>query len=229
MTAESYDVLLDILATSDNRTIRRKLLERLAKAPVDLGPHIVARLEDPRWFVQRNMLVLLDRLGRVPDGLSLARWASHADVRVRHEAIRLQLKLPSERDAAVRAALADGQPRLVHSGLAAIQHDCPAALADLVATVALDAGVAVELRVLAARALGRCRDRRALPALLELTRGRRTLLGRVKLAVRSPVMLAALQSLAIGWRSEPDAAGLLQLAAGSTDQEIQRAASGGAR
>lgn len=228
MTAESYDVLLDILATSDNRTIRRKLLERLTKAPVDLGPNIAARLEDPRWFVQRNMLVLLDRLGRVPDGLSLARWVSHADVRVRHEAIKLQLKLPRERVVAVRAALADGQPRLVHSGLAAIQHECPSPLADLVAAVALDANAEMELRVLAARALGRCRDRRALQTLLDLTRGRRTLLGRAKLAPRSPVMLAALQSLATGWRSEKDAASLLQLALAATDPEIQRAARGSA-
>lgn len=229
MTAASYDVLLDMLATADNRTTRRKLLDRLTQAPVDLGPTIVARLEDPRWFVQRNMLVLLERFGRVPEGLSLTRWVSHPDIRVRQEAIRLQLALPAERHSAVRAALDDGHPRLVHAGLVAIQQSCPGSLADKVGSLALDAGAAEELRLLAIRALSRCRDPRALTALLELTHGGRSILGRTKLAARSPVVLAALQGLAGGWRSDGRAAIILKLAAESSDPEIQRAAGQGGR
>ena len=118
---DGYAVLLDALATADDRALRRRLLDRLAAATMDIVPAIATRLAaDERWFVQRNLLVLLARIGRVPAGFSVTPWVQHADVRVRHEAIRLQLVLPDERAEAVRAALEDGHPRLVHSGLAAV-------------------------------------------------------------------------------------------------------------
>ena len=206
MDVEHYGVLLDALAAADDRPTRRKLLDCLAHATIDLGPLIVARLGDERWFVDRNLLVLLERRGRLPEGFSPARWTLHPDVRVRREAIRLQLRVPSERYRAVRAALEDKHPRLVHSGLAAIQQECPGELVDLVAAVALDRAVSDELRVLAVQALGRCSDRRALPVLLQLADGGRTLLGRQRLNAQSPVALAALEALAAGWSSDDHAA-----------------------
>ena len=64
LSLEDHGLLLDALAASENRTTRRKLLDRLSATALDLRPLIVARLEDERWFVQRNMLVLLTRAGR---------------------------------------------------------------------------------------------------------------------------------------------------------------------
>jgi hypothetical protein len=103
MDVEHYDVVLDALAAADDRPTRRKLLDFLAHATIDLGPLIVARLGDERWFVERNLLVLLERRGTLPEGFSPARWTMHRDVRVRREAIRLQLRVTSER--------APGSPR----------------------------------------------------------------------------------------------------------------------
>ncbi len=223
MGRDGFDVLLEVLATAEHRTTRRKLLDRLAAAPVDLSASIVARLADDRWFVQRNMLVLLARLSRLPDGLSLARWSAHPDVRVRHEAIRLQLTIPAERTAAVRAALEDGHPRLVHSGLAAIRHDCPGSVAGLVGAIAGNPAVTEELRVLAARALGHCRDPRGLSQLVALVDGGRTLLGRPRLALRTPVLTAALEAMATGWRGDDRALLWFRLAAESADPDIRRA------
>ena len=136
MDVEHYGVLLDALAAADDRPTRRKLIDCLAHARVDLGPLIVARLGDERWFVERNLLVLLKHIGRLPEGFSPARWTLHPDVRVRREAIRLQLRVPSERYRAVRAALEERHPGLIHSGLAAIQQECPGELVDLVVAVA---------------------------------------------------------------------------------------------
>jgi hypothetical protein len=229
MAVEHYDALFDALAAADDRPTRRKLLDCLAHATLDLGPQIVARLGDERWFVERNLLVLLERRGRLPEGFSPARWTMHRDVRVRREAIRLQLCVPSERYRAVRAALEDKHPRLVHSGLAAIQQECPGELVDLVAAVALHGTVSDELRVLAAQALGRCSDRRALPVLLQLTDGGRTLLGRQRLNTRSPVALAALEALAAGWSSDDHAASLLRVAADAADPLVRHAARGETR
>lgn len=224
LSEDSYAALLDLLVTSEHRLVRRRLLERLAVAPVDLGPLIAARLADPRWFVQRNMLVLLERLGRLPAGVSLTPFLTHDDVRVRHEAIRVQLRLPGEREAAVRAALADGHPRLVHRGLVELQHECPAALVHEVAAVALDAQAGDEIRELAIRALGRAVDVQAVEPLLGLVAGGRTLLGRQKLAAPTPAMRAALAALAGAWRSDPRADALVRLAAASTDPDVRRAA-----
>lgn len=223
MTAREYGPLFDLLAATDNRAVRRRLLERLAQAPVDLRSQIVERLEDTRWFVQRNMLLLLERLGPVPDGIDIRPWAASADVRVRQQAIRVWLQHPFEREDAVTAALADGHPRLVHSALSAIQHDCPAPLADAVAGIALDGQGDPELRTLAIRALGQCRDARALDALLTLTDGGKTIFGRQKLAPRSPATIAALRSLAAGWRSHARADARLRLAASADDADLRHA------
>jgi HEAT repeat protein len=136
--------------------------------------------------------------------------------------------MPSEREAAVRAALDSGHPGLAHAGLAAIQLECSAYLVDRVGAIAADRNGDEMLRVLAARALGRCTDRRALASLIALADGGRTLLGRARLAPRSGVMLAALEALTTGWRSDARASALIRLAGASSDAEIRRAATQGA-
>src|SRR2546425_3951184 len=78
-----------------------------------IGSIVVARLEDPRWYVTRNMLALLDELPAVPEGFSPVRYTLHADARVRWQAVKLQLKLPAERDAALATALKDREPRIM--------------------------------------------------------------------------------------------------------------------
>ena len=226
MSAEGHNLLLDALASSETRATRRKLLARLSAPELDIGPLVVARLDDEHWFVQRNMLVLLTRSGRVPPGFSPAPWTQHPDGRVRHEAIRLQLTLPAERDLALRSALEDDDPRVVHIGLAALQDGWPPALGELVVRVATSPDAAEPLRLLAARALGRSLDCAAcLQGLLQLVHGGRTLLGRPKLAPRTPVFLAALRALADGgWSAHPQAAPMLALASASSDPEIREAA-----
>jgi hypothetical protein len=225
MSAEGHNLLLDALASSGNRTTRRKLLDRLSDPRLDIVPLIVARLDDEQWFVQRNMLVLLTRAGRVPEGFSATPWTTHPDARVRHEAIRLQLTLPAERDLALRAALQDDDPRIVHLGLAALQEGCPPPLAELVVRVATDPKAGEELRVRAVRALGRSRDcSLCLGGLLDLVVSGKTLLGRPRLAPRTPMSLAALRALADGWPGHPQAASVLALARASSDSEIQQAA-----
>jgi HEAT repeat protein len=144
---------------------------------------------------------------------------------VRHEAIRLQLTLAAERDLALRKALEDEDPRVVHIGLAALQEGCPPAMARLVKNVATNMKVADDLRLLAVRALGRsveCAE--CLDGLLQLVDGGRTFLGRRRLAPRTPMLLAALRALADGWSSHPRAAPLLAKASKASDAEIRQAA-----
>ncbi|HET7296402.1 MAG TPA: hypothetical protein VFI66_04630, partial [Gemmatimonadales bacterium] len=66
--------LLDALATAESRGTRRGLLGHLARLGAAVGPIAVERLDDPRWYVTRNLLALLEELPAVPAGFSPARW-----------------------------------------------------------------------------------------------------------------------------------------------------------
>lgn len=222
--AEGYGVLLDALATSPSRATRRKLLDRLGKAPPEVVGLIGPRLNDSRWYVQRNMLLLLSKLGRLPPGFDFATWTAHKDARVRIEAIRLQMGLPGGRQQALQAALHDADARVLQVGLAAVQHDCPAALIRLVVGVVHAIRAPDNLRLLAVEALAHTRDPRALQALLPLVLGGYSLLGRPKLAPKSPLMLAALKALALRWRQDAHVAAVLAVAAASSDLDVRAAA-----
>ena len=62
------ELLLEGLESSETRTMRRKLLDLLAKFGADAGPMVVRRLEqeDTPWYVQRNLLTLLQLLPKMP-------------------------------------------------------------------------------------------------------------------------------------------------------------------
>lgn len=223
LSLDAYGTLLDILASSRSRVTRRKLIERLAATSLDVVPLVVARLEDDRWFVQRNMLLLLGRMGRVPDGFPLSRWTAHDDARLRSEALRLQMSLPGQREHAMRAAFSDADPRVVRVGLAVAQQSCPPRVLPFVAGLAQGERVPEDLRILAVQALGNSKDHAALDALFTVADGGKTFLGRQKLAPKGPVVLAALRALAAGWRKHPKAVPLLGLAAVSTDDDFREA------
>ena len=223
LSPDGYDMLLDALAESPSRSTRRRLLDRLAHTPLDVAPLVAARLNDRRWFVVRNMLVLLQRLPGLPGGFSPAPWVRHADSRVRHEALVLQLAIRDERESALRTALDDADPRTLRLGVLAAQLDCPRSAVPLIARIALNTKMIDELRQLAIRALGGSADARARDALLQLVDGGRTLLGRAKLAPTSPVCIAALGALAERWPQDAAVAPTLALAASSPDPVVRQA------
>jgi hypothetical protein len=224
MSPDAYDVLLDALAASPNRTTRRKLLDRIAQADLDLTPLIAARLDDERWYVPRNMLLLLERRQRLPAGFSVTPWTQHSDERVRYEAIRLQLTIPAEKEAALAAALEDTDGRIVRLALLELQQECPPSFVSLVALVATNLQIPEELRVYAVRALGGSRERAALDTLLWLVDGGKSVLGKAKLAPRTPVVVAAVRALAVAWTHDSRARDMLSLAVGSADPDLRQAA-----
>lgn len=228
LSIEGYEYLLDALATSENRATRRRLVDRLSRTELDIGHLVLRHLNDPRWYVQRNMLILLERIAHVPDGFSPAPWVMHEDPRVRSEAIRLQLKIPHERDQAIVNALEDLDPRVVHLGLMALQFAVPEDLLPRVLDLAVDADLDDDIRTLAVKVAGKVQRFPVLDMLLELTDGGRSLLGRFRLAVKTPVMLAALRALAEMWSSSDRAATVLAAAYESSDPDIQAAVSASA-
>ena len=226
LPVDGFEPLLDVLGASESRTTRRGLLDRLTHAPRELGPLIAARLaREIPWYVTRNLLLILDGLPALPDGFRAAAFIAHEDARVRREALKVSLKVPADREAAMLGALRDADPRMVRVALTAALENCPPSAIAPITQLAHDPAVASELRVLAIKVLGRVKNVAALTALLEIVDGGKNWLGRPRLAARSLEMLAALMALAAGWRNEGRASALLALAAASTDPDIRSAAS----
>lgn len=223
LSAEGYAALLDVLGSSQSRVARRKLLDRLSRTPLDVIDLVAGRLRDGRWYVQRNMLLLLARLGRVPVGFQMAAWVGHIDPRVRVEALRLQLDLPGQREAALRTALRDSDARVVRVGVVAAHQECPPRVVPFLVEVAQGTRMPEDLRLLAVQALGRSRERAALEGILALVDGGKNMFGRRRLLARSPMLVVALRTLSATWRTEPHAAAILALASSSTDEEIRGA------
>lgn len=84
------------LAGEKDKSRRRRILDLL----VSLGPVIAAPamelLDDERWYVVRNMIVLLQRVGERSALASIRRAADHHDLRVRLEAIKWLLAYDPE-------------------------------------------------------------------------------------------------------------------------------------
>ena len=223
MGADAAPALLDEMADSPSRAVRRAALDRLAGLGAAAVPHVAARLGEPRWFVLRNLLAVLAEAGTVPAGVSPAPYLRHGDARVRREAFKLAFRLADERGRALGIALTDPDPQVQRLALGECLESCPAAVLPLVTRRVDDRAGDPELRALAIRVLGASGDPMAVQRLVRLASSGRTFLGRIRLAPRSPEMLAALTALARGWGGHPAAAPVLAEAMRSPDPEVLRA------
>jgi hypothetical protein len=109
---------LGVLAETDNRQLRHRLLDLLAR----LGPAVVrdatALLADSRWYVVRNMLLLLRRVGDPGSVPAVRKCADHPDLRVRLEAIRNLFAFdPDVPSALLRRALTHPDPRQAEAAM----------------------------------------------------------------------------------------------------------------
>jgi len=94
---ESVRLLLELVADEDRRQIRLEivdLLPTLAAGRLDL---LADHLVDPRWYIVRNVITVLARIG-TPDVVPYFRTGiDHPDVRVRREAVQALGQLHGER------------------------------------------------------------------------------------------------------------------------------------
>ena len=221
--ALAADPLLDALAGAQERGTRRALLDRLRRLGPSLGPSITARLADERWYVLRNLLMLLEELPELPIGFSVLPWVSHADPRVRFEAFKIGVQSAQERDRVITQALGDPEHRIARVALIASLQGVPPLAVPRIIAIAANRQGAADLRLLAIRVLGVARAPEAFEELVKLVDGGRTLLGRRRLLPRSRELVAAVAALATGWRAHPRSTELLLLAAVSDDADVRAA------
>ena len=219
------DPLLDVLGASSSRATRRKVLGLLAELGPALGPAAAARLPNAPWYFQRNLLILIDRLGAWPEGFSLAPYASHADARVRREAVRMLLRAASgpSRDAALLAALGDPDEQVLRLALGAASESCPPAAIPRIARRVAERALDADLDLLAIKVLGTSNDPAALECLLSCVTTGRGWFGGRRLAPRSPRLLAALAGLVARWPADPRAAPVLARASRHPDPAVRNA------
>jgi hypothetical protein len=221
---QAVNSLLDHLGRTDDRSTRASLMKQLLALGPKVGEVAAARLSDAPWYLQRNILVLIGRLGSWPNGFSPLSYAAHTDPRIRREGIKLLLESPAHVLEGVSLGLRDEDDGIVLLALSATLESCPAETIPLVEQIAMDPRRPPEARVATLRILARTRTPAALQVLLAHARHRRSWFGR-RLAPKSPELLAAVAGLASYWKTDPQATEVLAHAIQHSDPEIRAAAS----
>ena len=220
---DAAESLLDRLASASDRSTRAAIMKQLLAMGPAAGTAAVARLPNAPWFLQRNILVLLGRLGVWPDGFSPEEYAVDPDPRIRREAIKMMLDSAAHRAAAIIQGLNDADDGILGLALSSVLDSCPPEAISHLERIAGDPKRHAEARVLAIRAIARSGTRTALGLLRDVALPPRRWLRR-RLAPKSPELLAALSGMAVHWRNDPIAADVLTLAMQHSDPEIRAAA-----
>jgi hypothetical protein len=161
--------VLDRLDESENRKMRRILLDALSRAGHGLLPLIRPRLASDRWYVVRNAVVLLARLGgSASDYESVLR---HSEERVRLEVVRAVRTLPADEAAMALLVrmLSDPAAEIRNNACLLLRGDLlgPAAIADLQRIVVHDT-TPDAIRIAGVEALSQSRRDEAARSLYEL-------------------------------------------------------------
>lgn len=110
--------LIEEMATEENAGRRKVLVELLGELGEQNVRPLVKRLDDPRWFVVRNLATVLGKSGNPRAVKPLRDLAVHDDYRVRLEALRALV--PLDQDAATDVlvrALSDSNQRITQLAL----------------------------------------------------------------------------------------------------------------
>jgi hypothetical protein len=191
---ELLPALVEALIAEHSLAARRYLSGLIAGHGAHATPELIAHLDDPRWFVQRNMIFLLGRCDPTGAASRIRPLCRSTNAKVSFEAIRYLLRAgdPSgvepllerlgdpQREMALQAVWLAGALRV---------RDAVPQLLRLLARKSVDNADLLE-RIPIVKALGEIGDERALPALRELA-GSRSLLSRGALErVRDEVFLS---------------------------------------
>jgi hypothetical protein len=161
--------LLEALAAEEDRGRRLRLIELAASLGAAIVPETRRLLADPRWYVVRNMVLLLRRVQDRSAMSEILRCADHPDLRVRLEAIRALFAFDSKvpRDLLART-INHPDPRLAEAAvLLTGQHGITQAI-DLLVEILLRwdfFGRKRSMRLKALRALADMGDPTVLPRL----------------------------------------------------------------
>ncbi|HXD47879.1 MAG TPA: hypothetical protein VN600_03850 [Gemmatimonadaceae bacterium] len=229
--AMAIPVILSAAAgVSDPR--RREHVYDLVAALGDAAPPVVARrlADADRGSLateQRDLIALLGRLapgGVLPIDVDLRRYLTHADTQVRREAVKVLLRAGgTARDEALAASVDDADARIVYLGLTAAGERCPRHVVNRIRLRVERGELDPSLRVLGIRAAATARTPETLNWLTSRAARPSRFFGRLSLLPATPESIAAVGAIAAGWRNDPGARQLMQLAMKSRDAQYRAA------
>jgi HEAT repeat protein len=158
--------LLVALAEENNRSRRRRLFDFVASLGKEIVPEVVSFLGDSRWYVLRNMLVLLRMLEDRTSLPAVSKLTRHPDQRVKFEAIKTLFALGGEVPGTLLDDLInDPDPKLADTAISLIgSYGITEGVDPLLRVLQGNdvLGARRSLRVKALRALGELRQPRAI-------------------------------------------------------------------
>lgn len=216
--------LLDAVEVADEGKARDQLIDLLVSIGDDAGAYIAARLPTAGASLQRDLLIALGRLTKLPSGLDPELYLMHPEAVVRREAVKLFLKTASTRDRTMLAALSDPDDRTVFLALSAAADGVPDEGLSIIRHRVDAEDLDSSLRALGIRvAGGRTHDEATRSWLVDRVVGRTKWLRRKKLMPATPEVLASLSALAVFWKDDNAALEAVAMAHKSKDSNVRQA------
>lgn len=217
-------ILLDTIIESESRATRMGVFKALVAMGAAIADRLIEKLDDRRWYVQRNMLAIMNEMAYVPATFSPANYARMPDARVRREALTMWLRVPRERDRAILASLKDTDDRALRVGLhAALQGGAPDTAIPVITARLADPRLTMDLQMQMVRVIGQSQNALAVDTLLKVVLAGKTIFGAPKFAETTPVVLVALATLAERWSTDFRVKPVLERAIDSKDPDIKAA------
>lgn len=164
--------LLLALSEEDNRSRRRRLFDLVCSLGPRIVPEVIHFLGDGRWYVVRNMILLLRSVNDRSSLPEIEKLARHPDLRVRLEAIKTLLASDTTVPTTLlEEAINDRDPKLAETAIALVgNYGIREAVDPLLRILAKRDwfGGRRALRLLAIKALGELAEPRALPKMQHL-------------------------------------------------------------
>lgn len=86
--------LIAALAEEEDIVVRKAIIDVVIRIGRPAAPAIVESLNDPRWYIVRNMVTILGALGLPDLAPQVASVLAHPDLRVKKEAIKALARMP---------------------------------------------------------------------------------------------------------------------------------------
>ncbi|GAC1429102.1 MAG: hypothetical protein NVSMB68_01250 [Thermoanaerobaculia bacterium] len=161
--------LLLALSEEENRSRRRRLFDMVCSLGPRIVPEVIDFLNDERWYVVRNMIVLLRTVNDRTSLPDIRRIAQHPDLRVRLEAIKSLLAFDTTVPLTLlEDAINHRDPKVAETAIALVgNYGIREAVGPLLHILSrrLVFGARRPLRIRAIKALGELADPSALPGM----------------------------------------------------------------
>jgi HEAT repeat protein len=168
--------LLDRMAEEENMSLRRFMMDRVQSFGGTARPFLLARLDDKRWYVLRNIIVMLRALGPLQEVEQLRPLLKHANQKVRLEVLKSLMQVGDP--VAQRQVLHDldsSDREIQLTALGMVDRNSPPDMVRKLLTLVMGGGytaVECELKAAAVHALGEIGRPEVLPELAKVLAAR---------------------------------------------------------